>query len=137
MTKRNVCTATSRNTSSWGYPVDFDGRREMSSLSLKTVMVHKSVTALMTGKNLQKGGLVHRVPRTKSWEKLQELFQSTCALFCKYKHCNLFLHLASSVDVSKRKELSSMMTYLVPKKSFASIVRKMKMEKKLDLHLIA
>ena len=34
----------------------FDGRREMSSLSLKTVVVYKSI---MTGTNLQKGGLVH------------------------------------------------------------------------------
>ena len=34
--------------------------------------------------------LVHRVPYTKSREKLQELFQSVCVLFCKYKHCNLF-----------------------------------------------
>ena len=70
--------------------IDFDGRREMSSLSLKTVVVHKSVTSLMTETNLQKGGLVHRVPYTKSREKLQELFQSVCVLFCKYKHCNLF-----------------------------------------------
>ena len=38
----------------------------------------------------RKGGLVHRVPWTKSREKLQELFQSVCVLFCKYKHCNLF-----------------------------------------------
>ena len=33
-----------------------DGRREMSSLSLKTVVVHKSVTSLMTETNLQKEG---------------------------------------------------------------------------------
>ena len=62
----------------------------MSSLSLKTVVVHKSVTSLMTETNLQKGGLVHRVPCTKSREKLQELFQSVCVLFCKYKHRNYF-----------------------------------------------
>ena len=71
-------------------PVDFDCRREMSSLSLKTVVVPKSVTSLMTGTNLQKGGLVHRVPCTKSREKLHELFQSVCVLFYKYKHGNLF-----------------------------------------------
>ena len=41
----------------------------MSSLSLKTVVVHMSITSLMTGTNLQKGGLVHRVPCTKSREK--------------------------------------------------------------------
>ena len=39
-------------------------------LSLKTVVVHKSVTSLITEKNLQKGGLVHRVPYTKFREKL-------------------------------------------------------------------
>ena len=68
MTKRKVCTITSRNTSKG---VDFDGRREMSSLSLKTVVVHKSVTSLMMETNLQKGRLVHRVPYTKSREKPQ------------------------------------------------------------------
>ena len=55
-TKRKVCTITSRNTSSWVCPVDFDGRREMLSLSLKTVVVHKSVTSLMTVTNLHKEG---------------------------------------------------------------------------------
>ena len=68
MTKRKVCTITSRNILSWVCPVDFDGRREMLSLSLKTVVVHKSVTSLMTETNLQKEGLVHRVPHAKSWE---------------------------------------------------------------------
>ena len=34
----------------------------MSSLSLKTVAVHKSVTSLKMEKNLRKGGLVYRVP---------------------------------------------------------------------------
>ena len=62
----------------------------MSSLSLKTVVVHESVTSLMTETNLQKGGLVDQVPYTKSREKLQELFRSVCVLFCKYKHSNLF-----------------------------------------------
>ena len=56
MTKRKVCTITSRNISSWVCPVDFDGRREMSSLSLKTVVVHKSVTSLLMETNLWKGG---------------------------------------------------------------------------------
>ena len=90
MTKRKVCIITSRNISSWVCPVDFDGRREMSSLSLKTVVVHKSVTSLVMETNLRKGRLVHRVPNTKSREKLSELFQSVCVSFCKYKHCNLF-----------------------------------------------
>ena len=39
-TERKVCTITSRNISTWVCPIDFDGRREMSSLSLKTVVVH-------------------------------------------------------------------------------------------------
>ena len=76
-------------TSSWVSPVDFDGRREMSSLSLKTVVVHNSVTSLMMETNLQKGGLVHRVPCAKSREKLQEFYQSECELFCKYNFCNV------------------------------------------------
>ena len=76
-------------TSSWVCPVDFDGRRKMSSLSLKTVVVHNSVTSLMMATNLQKGRLVHRVPCAKSREKLQEFFQSVCMLFCKYKFCNV------------------------------------------------
>ena len=63
MARGKICTITSRNISSWVCPVDFDGRREMSSLSLKTVVVHKSVTLLMTETNLQKGGLVHRSSR--------------------------------------------------------------------------
>ena len=53
----------------------------MSSLSLKTVVVHKSVTSLVMETNLRKGGLVHRVPYTKSREKLQELFRSVCKRF--------------------------------------------------------
>ena len=52
-----------------GFQVDFDVRREMSSLSLKTVVVHKNVTSLMTETNLQKGGLVYWVPSTKSRER--------------------------------------------------------------------
>ena len=50
MARGKICTITSRNISSWVCPVDFDGRRVMSSLSLKTVVVHKSVTSLMTEK---------------------------------------------------------------------------------------
>ena len=90
MARGKICTITSRNISSWVCPVDFDGRREMPSLSLKTIVVHKSVTSLVMETNLRKGGLVHRVPYTKSREKLQELFQSVCVLFFKYKHCSLF-----------------------------------------------
>ena len=78
MVRRKICSS-----------VEFDSRREMSSLSLKTVVVHNNISLGMET-NLRKGGLVHRVPYTKSREKLQELFQSVCGLFCKYKHCNLF-----------------------------------------------
>ena len=90
MARVKICTMASRNISSWVCSVDFDGRKEMSFLSLKTVVVYKSVTSLVTETNLGKGRLVHRVPYTKSQEKLQELFQNVCELFCKYKHCNLF-----------------------------------------------
>ena len=62
MARGKICTITSRIISSWVCPIDFDDRREMSNLSLKTVMVHKSVTSLMMDTNLRKGGLVHRVP---------------------------------------------------------------------------
>ena len=58
MARGKICTITSRNISSWVCPVGFDGRREISSLSLKTVVVHKSVTSLVMEKNLRKGGLV-------------------------------------------------------------------------------
>ena len=75
MARGKICTITSRNISSWVCPVDFDGRREMSSLSLKTVVVHESVTSYVMETNQRKGGLVHGVPYTKSREKLQELFQ--------------------------------------------------------------
>ena len=63
MGNEKLSTITSRNISSRVCPVDFDGRKdEMSSLSLKTAVVHKSVTSLMMETNLRKGGLVHRVP---------------------------------------------------------------------------
>ena len=61
----------------------------MSSLSLKPVVVHNSVTSLMKAKNLQKDGLVHRVPCAKSREKLQEFDRSVGVLFCKYKFWNV------------------------------------------------
>ena len=103
MARGKICTITSCNISSWVCPVDFDGRREMSSLSLKTVVVYKSVTSSMTETNLQKGGLVHRVPETKSREKLQELFQSVCVLFVNINtvtYFNLFLCPFKQRDVS-------------------------------------
>ena len=71
-----ICTISSRNTSNWVCPVDFDGGREMSNLSLKTVLVHNSVTPLVIETNLQKVGLVHRVPCAKSREKLQNSLES-------------------------------------------------------------
>ena len=60
---------TNEVTDCWVFQVDFDVRREMSSLSLKTVVVYKNVTSLMTETNLQKGGLVYWVPSTKSRER--------------------------------------------------------------------
>ena len=62
MARGKICTITSHNISSRVCQVDFDVRREMSSLSLKTVVVHRTVTLLMTETSLQKGGLAHRVP---------------------------------------------------------------------------
>ena len=62
MARGKLSTITSRNISSRVCPVDFDGRKEMSSLSLKTAVLYKSVTSLMMETNLRKGGLVHRVP---------------------------------------------------------------------------
>ena len=62
MARGKPSTITSRNISSRVCPVDFDGRKEMSSLSLKTAVLYKSVTSLMMETNLRKGGLVHRVP---------------------------------------------------------------------------
>ena len=55
-------------------------------LSLKTVVVHKSVTSLITEKNLQKGGLVHRVPYTKYREKLHWCINY--ALICFFSPIN-------------------------------------------------
>ena len=46
LTRENL-NDTSRNTSCWVCPVDFDGRREMSSLSVKTVVVHNTVKSLI------------------------------------------------------------------------------------------
>ena len=86
MGRGKIGTITSRNISSWVCPVDFDGRKVMWSLSLKTVVVHRSVTSLVTETNLRKGGLVHRVPCTKSREKLQELFQSVCVRAIEQTH---------------------------------------------------
>ena len=80
-TSRNTSRNASRNASSWVCQVDSDGRKEMSSLSLKTIVVYFSMTSLIIETNLQKEGLVHRVPCVKSREKLQKLFQSACVLF--------------------------------------------------------
>ena len=56
--------------------------------------------SVMTETNLQKGGLVHRVPCTKSREKLQELFQCFVngntvthfnLLLCPFKQRDMFV----------------------------------------------
>ena len=39
-----------------GCPVDFDGRMEMLSLSVKAVVVHNTVKPLMMEKNCRKEG---------------------------------------------------------------------------------
>ena len=71
-------------------------QRKIGSKRLWRLIKHRCVKRIDQSdniyyhENLQKGGLVHRVPYTKSREKLQELFQSVCVLFCKYKQCNLF-----------------------------------------------
>ena len=62
MARGKLSTTTSRNISSRVCLVDFDGGKKMSSLSLKTAVLHKSVTLLMMETNLRKGGLVPRVP---------------------------------------------------------------------------
>ena len=75
----------------------------MSSLSLKTVVVHNSVTSLMMVTNLLKGGLVYRVPCVKSQEKLQEFFQSVYVLFCNINtvtYFNLFVCPLKQRDMS-------------------------------------
>ena len=93
-----ICKITSRNTSSWVCPVDFDGRRKMSTLSLKAVVVHNSVTSFMMGTNLRKGGLVHQVPCAKSREKLQE--------FCLYRQRKLkILNVEDERSLNGQKEI--------------------------------
>ena len=54
-------------------------------LSVKTVVVHKSVTSLSTEKN-RRGGLVHRVPYTKFREKLHWCINY--ALICFFSPIN-------------------------------------------------
>ena len=76
-------------------------QENVESLSLKTVVVRKNVTSLRMETNRRKGGPVHRVPWTKSREKLQKLFQSVCVLFCKYKHCNLFQLVFASFSATR------------------------------------
>ena len=82
----------------------------MSSFSLKTIVVHKSVISLVMETNLRKGRLVHRVPYTKSREKLQELFQSVCGLFVNVNtvtYFNLFLCPFERRDMSVMTRVSN------------------------------
>ena len=48
------CRITSRNTSCWVCPLNFDVRREMLSLSVKTVVAHKTVKPLMMEKFVER-----------------------------------------------------------------------------------
>ena len=80
------------------------------NLSLKTVVVHNSVTSVMMKTNLQKGGLVHRVPYAKSREKLQEFFQSVYVLFCNINtitYFNLFVCPLKQRDMSVMTRVSN------------------------------
>ena len=73
-------------------------------------MVHNSVTSLMMKTNLQKGGLVHRVPYAKSREKLQEFFQSVYVLFCNINtitYFNLFVCPLKQRDMSVMTRVSN------------------------------
>ena len=90
MKREKICTISSRNTSNWVCPVDFDGGREMSNLSLKTVLVHNSVTPLVIETNLQKVGLVHRVPCAKSREKLHNSFSEYACCFVNINTVTFF-----------------------------------------------
>ena len=53
--------------------------------------------------NLQKGGLVHRVPYAKSREKLQEFFQSVYVLFY---NINTITYFNSFVCPLKQRDMS-------------------------------
>ena len=52
MARGKICATRHAICISWVCLVDFDGRREMSSLSLKTVVIHKSVTSLVMETNI-------------------------------------------------------------------------------------
>ena len=70
----------------------------MSTLSLKAVVVHNSVTSFMMETNLRKGGLVHQVPCSKSREKLQE--------FCLYRQRKLkILNVEDERSLNGQKEI--------------------------------
>ena len=63
----------------------------MSNLSLKTVLVHNSVTPWMIETNLQKVGLVHRVPCAKSREKLHNSFREYACCFVNINTVTYFI----------------------------------------------
>ena len=63
----------------------------MSNLSLKTVLVHNSVTPWMIETNLQKVGPVHRVPCAKSREKLQNSFREYACCFVNINNVTYFI----------------------------------------------
>ena len=62
----------------------------MSNLSLKTVLVHNSVTPLVIQTNVQKVELVHRVPCAKSREKLQNSFSGYACCFVNINTVTFF-----------------------------------------------
>ena len=63
----------------------------MSNLSLKTVLVHNSVTPWMIETNLQKVRLVHRVPCAKSREKLHNSFREYACCFVNINTVTYFI----------------------------------------------
>ena len=63
----------------------------MSNLSLKTVLVHNSVTPWMIETNFQKVGLVHRVLCVKSREKLHNSFREYACCFVNINTVTYFI----------------------------------------------
>ena len=61
-----VCTITSRNVSAEFVQLILMVAGKWRVCRSKTAVVHKSVTSLVMETNRRKGGLIHRVPYTKS-----------------------------------------------------------------------
>ena len=90
---------------SWVCPIDIDGRREVSSLSLKTAVVHKSVTSLTMETNLQKGGLVHRVRELNLGRNCKNCF---IVYACCFVNINTVTYFKLFLCPFKRRDMSVM-----------------------------